>query len=113
LAEDPKVIMSKSDDDLRFWTLAGSDGGYTHQMGQTEMNMRCAIRIAKAAADMASANRDLVDATRLLSDTTKQVVEGHHGLTRETKSLVRATWGIVLITLVTQVALIISEFLRT
>lgn len=105
MAEDPKAIMSKSDDDLRFWTLSGLDGSYVHQMGQTEMNMRCALRVATAAGEMATANRALVDATG-------QVVEGHHGLIRETRYLVRATWGIVAITFITQVALILSEFMR-
>ena len=40
--------------------------------------MRCALRVAGAASEMAAANRDLVQAT-------KQVVEGHHGLIRLTR----------------------------
>ncbi len=103
--QEPKQIIAMSDDQLREYALSGDMNSYVHQIGSTEMNMRCALRIAKASAEMATANRDLVEAT-------KQVVEAHHGLIRETRYVVRATWGIVAITFITQVALIISEFMR-
>jgi hypothetical protein len=119
MSETVEKIMVKSDDELRFWTLSGQPNSYVHQIGQTEMNMRCAMRIAKAAEEMATANGNLVQATtdmaranRLLVEATNQVVQGHHGLIRETRNLVRATWGIVLITLITQIALIVSEVLK-
>src|SRR6266446_6573181 len=100
--KSPDEIMAMSDDDLRRWTLSGPQNSYVHEIGSTEMNMRCAVRIANAAAEMATANRNLVE-------TTRQVVEAHHRIIRETRNLVRATWGIVLITLITQAALIYSE----
>ena len=105
-------IIGMKDDELRAWTLSGDAGSYDHQIGQTEMNMRCALRIAEAAQQMATVNQDLVRATTQLVSTTNQVVGAHHGLIRETRGLVRATWGIVVITLATQIALIVSEFLR-
>jgi hypothetical protein len=98
-------IMKMADDDLRRWSLSGPENSYVHVIGSVEMNMRCALRIAHAAGEMAVANRDLVE-------TTKQVVEAHYRIIRETRNLVLATWGVVFITLVTQATLIISEFVR-
>jgi hypothetical protein len=105
VADEVGKIIKMTDDELRFYALSGDVGSYVHQIGQTEMNMRCALRIAAAAEAMATANEALVEATN-------NVVEGHHGLIRETRYLVRATWGIVAITFVTQAALIVSELVR-
>jgi hypothetical protein len=99
VAEDPRRIMAKSDDDLQFWALSGDVGTYVHEIGQTAMNMRCSLRMAEASKEMVAANRDLVDATRTM-------LVGNEGLVRQTKNLVRATWGVVVITLLTQLALI-------
>jgi hypothetical protein len=103
--KDPGQIMGMSDDELRVWTLSGPENSYVHKIGQTEMNMRCALRMVNAASQMAEANRDLVEATR-------RVVEGHHGLIRQTRYLVKATWGIVIITLISQVAVVSAELMR-
>ena len=100
---NPMDIIKMSDEELRFWALSGDAASYNHELGQTEMNMRCALRIAVSAAEMANANRELVEAT-------KQVVAGHHGLIQQTRYLVRATWGAVAITLISQAALILAEF---
>ena len=76
--------MQKSDDDLRRWTLSGEQGSYVHEIGQTEMNMRCALQIAQASKDMANANKELVE-------WTKGVVQSHDHLVSETRSLVVET----------------------
>ena len=98
MPEDPKKILAMSDDDLQFWALSGMEGSYVHEIGQTAMNMRCSVRMAEASGKMASANRDLVESTR--------------NLAQQKRNLVKATWGIVLITVVTQVALIVLSLMR-
>jgi hypothetical protein len=68
MAEDPRGIMAKSDDELQSWALSGEPGSYVHEIGQTAMNMRCSLRMAEASKEMVAANRDLVQATeRMLS----------------------------------------------
>ena len=34
MAENPRTIMAKSDDELMFWTLAGEVGSYAYGMGK-------------------------------------------------------------------------------
>jgi len=53
MAKHPKEMIARSDDELRVYALSGEEGSYAHEIGQTEMNMRCAMRIAQAAANMA------------------------------------------------------------
>ena len=78
MAKGPKEILEMSDYDLMSWTLSGQEDSYVHKIGETAMNMRSSLRVEQA--------------TRRLVDHTKR--------------LVLATWGVVLITLATQVALI-------
>ena len=73
--------MAMDDDSVRRMALTGNENSRTFVLGVAEMNMRSAIKLAKAAEEMASANRDLVR-------TTEQVVKGHHGLIRQTRYLV-------------------------
>jgi hypothetical protein len=68
-------------------------------------NKRCALLAAKAAENMAEANHNFVE-------TAKQVVAAHHGLIRQTRYLVFSTWGIVALTLISQAALILAEFIK-
>lgn len=121
MGEHPHVIMAKSDEELREWTLSGADLSYQHQMGQTEMSMRCALRTAEASQQMATANRELVgytqmmvdanqamaEANRQLVDWTRTMVEANRDLVKQTRNLVWSTWGVVAITLLTQVATIV------
>jgi len=99
MAEDPRKIMEMSDDELRFWTLSGNAGTYVFEMGQTEMHMRCSLRMVEASKETAAANRELVQATNSL-------IGANRGLVEQTKNLVKATWGVVTITFLTQIALI-------
>lgn len=78
MAKDPKDILAMSDDELMLWTLSGMEGSYVHKIGETAMIMRNSIKTLKA---------------------TKQLVT-------HTKGLAVATWGIVVITFLTQVSLI-------
>jgi len=98
MAEDPKEILEMSDYDLQRWTLSGEAGSYVHQIGQTALNMRCALRMADVTREMASANRDLVNSTV--------------SLVHATRKLVTATWALVLITLLTQIAMIVLLALK-
>jgi hypothetical protein len=98
-----KDLMAMSDEALMEMALQGEANSNILVVGSAAINMRSATRIAAAAANMATANRDLVE-------TTKKVVEAHHGLIRETRYLVHATWGLVAMTLVCQLALIAFEF---
>ena len=43
MSESVQKIMAKSDEELRLWTLSGEQKSYVHEIGQTEMNMRCAL----------------------------------------------------------------------
>jgi hypothetical protein len=113
--------MAKSDEELREWTLSGQDGSYVHQMGQTEMNMRYALRTAEASQQMTNANREMVEANKQMAEWTKMMMEANQELVKQTKMMVTAnrelvnqpsklvwsTWGVVAITLLTQAALII------
>jgi hypothetical protein len=101
MPKESAEILAMSDPEVHKWMLTGTENSYVLIVGSTEMNIRCALRIAKAADDMATANRDLVE-------TTKQVVEAHHKIINETRNLVRATWGLVVVTLV----LVVAEFIR-
>ena len=105
MAMDAEALMKMDDDSLRKQTLTGLAGRANFEAGVAEMNMRCASRVSKAADEMATAYRDLVN-------TTQQVLQAHHNIVSETRNLVRATWGIVVITVVTQAALILSELWR-
>jgi hypothetical protein len=100
---EPEQIIRMSNDELRIWTLQGDANSNRMAWGQAEANMRCAFLISTASAEMAAANRDLVEAT-------KKVVEAHHGLIKQTKYLVYATWGLVVITLLSQLGLIAFEY---
>lgn len=84
MAEAPNKILAMSDDDLQRWALSGGEGSYVHEIGQTAMNMRCSLRMARASEEMAGATRNLV----------------------------KATWGIVVITFVIQVAPIVLSLMR-
>ncbi len=98
MAEDPKKILAMSDDELQLWALSGDAGSYVHELGQTAMNMRCSLRMADVTKEMASANRDLVSSTV--------------SLVHQTRKLVTATWALVLITLLTQIALIVLSVVK-
>jgi len=78
MAEDPKVILEKSDYDLMYWTLSGADDSYVHKIGESALTMRTALK-------MLEANKKLVAHTR---------------------GLAISTWGVVGITFLTQAALI-------
>ena len=95
--------MAMTDEALTEMALDGQANSNVLVVGSAAMNIRSATRIAAAAAAMATANRDLVE-------TTSKVVEAHHGLIRETRYLVYATWGLVAITLLAQLAIIGFEF---
>lgn len=84
MAKDPKEILKMSDDDLMFWTLSGQGDSYVHKIGETAMNMCSSLRVEQATM----------------------------GLVAHTKRLVFATWGVVLITLATQAALIYFSVTR-
>ncbi len=78
MVQDPKVILAKSDDELMVWALSGEADSYVHRLGETAMNMRSAIKMVEASKELAA----------------------------HTRILAISTWGIVVITLLTQLALI-------
>jgi hypothetical protein len=86
MAIDPRQLLAMTDEQLQIWALSGEEGSYVHQIGETAMAMRCSLRMAEA------------------SDRTTAITVG---LVQQTRNLAFATSGIVLITLVTQVALIV------
>ncbi len=93
MAQDPRTIMAMSDGDLMHWTLAGDVGSYAYGMGKVALEMRLANRQAEAALESAKAAKVAADYTKELASFTR--------------NLAVATWGIVAITLLTQVALIL------
>jgi len=73
-------LVNKPDDELIRWTLSGqAPDGHIAALGRLVFELRCAKRNLEATTNMASA----------------------------TKNMVRATWAIALITLVTQIALVL------
>jgi hypothetical protein len=119
MAEDPKKLLGMSDDELTFWTLSGDEGSYSHQVGQTVLNMRNSLRAMEAARQTAEANVELSNemkhmakAHTNLSDYTKRLAEANVEALNHTKQLAKATWAIAFITLITQAALILLTFRR-
>ena len=78
MAKSPQEILAMPDNQLMAWTLSGEEDSYAHKIGETAINMRASLR--------------MVEATTRLSTYTQR--------------LALATWGIVLITLLTQISLI-------
>ena|ERR1035441_7502242 len=101
----PEEIMAMSDDEVRRMALTGNENSRTFVFGVAEMKMRSTLRFAAAVEATATANQDLVT-------TTKQVVDAHHGLIRQTRYLVIATWGLVVITLLSQAGVIVFELVK-
>jgi len=93
MAEDPRKLMTMSDDDLMFYTLSGEQGSYVHEIGQTAMNMRVSLRSLEVTREMARANELLSNETSNLATYTRQ--------------LAVSTWAVAIITLITQVALVV------
>lgn len=121
MADDVKKIMEMSDEDLRYYMLSGDVGSYVLQLGQAEMNSRCALRTAEASQQMAEANHELLACTRIMVETNQSMAETNKDLLKctrtmananqklvtQTRNLVWSTWGVVAITLITQLASII------
>jgi len=82
MAEDPEKILAKSDHELMVWVLSGQENSYVHRIGETAMSLRASLRMAEATKELAS----------------------------YTKRISIATWGIVIITALTQAALIMLNF---
>lgn len=112
MAGSPKEILAMSDEQLMEWTLSGDVGSYVHELGQTAMNMRVAQRNLDANREMVAQTRQWLEANIRLDATTKELADKTQSLARATKGIAWATWGIVAITLVTQVALICFTVVR-
>ncbi len=63
MAEDPRKLMTMSDDELMFYTLSGEQGSYVHEIGQTALNMRVSLRSLEVTREMARANELLSNET--------------------------------------------------
>jgi hypothetical protein len=85
MAEDPRKILAMTDRDLQLWALSGESNSYVLELGRTAMDMRCSLRMVEASNQMTAATESLAE---------------------KTERLASATWGIVIITLITQIALI-------
>jgi hypothetical protein len=79
MAIDPKELSAMNDHDLQHWALSGGPGSYVHEIGRAAMDMRCSLRMIEASNRMVTAMRNVA----------------------------LAIWGVVIITLITQIALIL------
>ncbi len=79
MAKHPDDFMKMTDEELVRFTLSGDVGTYAHRMGETAISLRNSLRNLQAARETA----------------------------KYTKNIALATWGVVMITLLTQSALIL------
>ena len=121
MADDPKSFMKKTDEELTFDALSAMPGSAVYGWARTEMERRNSLRMLeitkqqleitkqeleitkqslKASEESVAATQQMVRANESLSESTKF-------LAAYTKSLTVATWAIVLITLLSQVTIII------
>ncbi len=105
MAVHPNEILAMSDQELQLWALSGDVGSYVHELGQTAMNMRCSLRMVEATNQMVQTTNQLAQASKGTTAPTGQLVQ-------HTRNLALATWGIVVITLLTQIALIVLTVVR-
>jgi len=93
MAEDPQKLMTMPEDELIHYALSGQANSYAHIIGSTALQLRSLRQQTALMTSMLTANQALVEHTKDLSTRTNR--------------LVLATWGVVVITFITQVALII------
>lgn len=106
MAVDPNVIMGKSDKDLMFWVLSGEGGSSDHLLAESALKLRVAQNMLEASREQTNATKKWMEANLQLDETTKKLVSQTQSLARATRRIVWATWGVVIITLATQIALI-------
>jgi hypothetical protein len=99
MAVDAKQVLNMSDEDLVRFTLSGEAGSEANIFGQTVLNMRMAKGNLEASRELVKHTQRWVEANIQLDATTQSLV-------RATRRIVIATWGVVLITFVTQIVLI-------
>ena len=86
MAKNPDDLIKMTDEELVFYALSGDVDSYAHRIGETAMVLRNSLRNLEATKEMAKSTQDLASSTR---------------------NYAIATWAIALITLATQVCLII------
>jgi hypothetical protein len=69
-------------------------------------SMRVAMKMLEANRDLRNATKKSLGANLQLDETTKELAVQTRSLIGATRGVARATWGVVLITLATQIALI-------
>jgi len=106
MAEDPKKLISMTDDALLEWTLSGEENSYPHRIGETVLNMRNSVRALEVAKKMEHAYSELSQQTQRLAETSAEALKHSKSLAAYTKHLAISTWAVALITLVTQVVLV-------
>jgi hypothetical protein len=97
-------IMALSDEQLMVYTLSGEDG--SHGLGLAAMNMRAATQMLQVNREMLDHARKWMEANLRLDNTTKELARQTQFLVRATRGIAWATWGVVVITFLTQIALI-------
>jgi hypothetical protein len=85
MADDPKKLLAMTDRDLQLWALSGESGSDVRELGRTAMDMRCSLRMVEASNQMTAAAESLAE---------------------KVERLASAAWGIVIITLITEIVLI-------
>ena len=97
-------IMSLSDEQLMIYTLSGEDG--SHGLGLAAMNMRSATQMVQVNRQMLDDTKKWMEANLRLDETTGELALQTRSLVNATRGIAAATWGVVIITLLTQIALI-------
>jgi hypothetical protein len=99
MSKDPKELMAMSDEDLVFYTLSGDVDSYAHRIGETAVTLRASLRMLEASKEQAAASQDMLASTR-------EALRANRDLVRYTRMLAVSSWAVVVITLLTQGALI-------
>jgi len=119
--DEPHRIIAMTDDELRLYTLDGGAGSSAQVWGVAEMEMRNSLRTLEITKQQLELTREELALTKqsLAASqgslaATQQMVTANEALSKSTKdlavytkSLKFATWGMVLITLATQITVII------
>jgi len=106
MAVNPDEIMAKSDKELMFWVLSGEGGSSDHLLAESALKLRITMNMLEASQEQTNATKKWLEANLQLDETTKKLVSQTQSLAKATRGIVWATWGVVLITLATQIALI-------
>lgn len=103
---ETEKILAMSDDELMRWTLSAHADSHVYKIGQTVLDMRVAVKMLEANREMVEQTKERLQANIRLDATTKELATETQHLVQATRRIAFATWGVVVITLITNAGLI-------